>query len=415
MKSRFLGNPDRESTPARISTDGGVPVDAAVRAAPAAERGRDSRLIFIDLMRGLVMLIMIEVHVVNSMMSASLRENHLFNVLNFINSLVAPSFIFISGFAFYLSSRVRIDEFRRFRWEFWRQLGRIGLIWMIGYQLHLPYFSLRNIFIYSDRNQLLHFYGIDVLQCIAFCLLCVFVLRLILRSEKTFLIVVGALGVFFVAGAAPAYRIDFTAFLPVPVAVYLNVAHYSLFPIFPWFGFMSAGVVFAGMFTRAHEQGRELQVVSKAFRAGMALALPAAAVIVLCTTVFPVFDDLRPNPLFFTARLGCVLAILALCHSYCRERSSLFPPIMYASRESLIVYWLHLQRIHRQLWNSTSLEHAAAGSFSFLQCMGVTLALIAITFPAAWAWNYLKGTHEYTGRAVTWAVLSLALIAFLIS
>lgn len=413
MKNRFPENPDRERTPARISTDGGVPATSAGLAAAADERGKGPRLIFIDLMRGLVMLVMIEVHVVNSMMSASLKENYLFDVLNFINSLVAPSFIFISGFAFYLASRAKIDDFRRFRWAFWRQLGRIGLIWMIGYQLHLPYFSLRNIFIYSDANQMLHFYGIDVLQCIAFCLLCVFALRLIIRSEKTFLIVVGSLGAFFVAGAAPAYRIDFTAFLPAPVAVYLNVAHYSLFPIFPWFGFMSAGVIFAWIITRAREQGRELLVVSKAFKAGMALALPAAAVIVLCTTLLPFFDDLRPNPLFFTARLGCVLAILALCHRYCRERPSLFPPIMYASRESLIVYWLHLQLIHRQLWNSTSLEHAAAGSFSLLQCMGVTLALIAITFPVAWAWNRLKRTHEYTGRIVTWAVLSLALIAFL--
>lgn len=57
-----------------------------------------------DLLRGLVIIIMIEVHVFNAFLLPELRQTGWFSVLNFINGLVAPSFLFVSGFAFQVSS-----------------------------------------------------------------------------------------------------------------------------------------------------------------------------------------------------------------------------------------------------------------------------------------------------------------------
>src|SRR5208337_2479961 len=100
-----------------------------------------SRLSFVDLMRGLAMLVMIEVHIVNSIMNNALRSSGWFQYVNFINGLVAPVFIFISGFAFMLASQVKLEAFRQFKYDFWKQLGRIILIWFTGYMLHIPYLS----------------------------------------------------------------------------------------------------------------------------------------------------------------------------------------------------------------------------------------------------------------------------------
>ena len=87
-----------------------------------------SRLAFIDLLRGWALLVMIEVHVFNAFLLPYFQATSWFNMLNFINGLVAPSFIFISGFVFLLASQKKLESFRTFGPAFWKQLGRIGLM-----------------------------------------------------------------------------------------------------------------------------------------------------------------------------------------------------------------------------------------------------------------------------------------------
>ena len=167
-----------------------------------------SRLDFVDLMRGIAMLVMIEVHVVNSLMDVGLRNTSWFGYINFINGLVAPSFIFISGFAFVLASQKKLPEFRKFRYPFWKQLGRIGLIWFTGYMLHIPYFSLHKCRNLATERHWLKFMSVDVLQCIALGLFVIFFLRLFIKSDRVFIVSVSALGISSVAFAPYAYNAD---------------------------------------------------------------------------------------------------------------------------------------------------------------------------------------------------------------
>ena len=71
------------------------------------------RALFIDLLRGLVLLIMIEVHVFNSMLMLEIKEMSWYSYLNFINGLVAPSFLFVSGLVFVLSLQKSVDELKK--------------------------------------------------------------------------------------------------------------------------------------------------------------------------------------------------------------------------------------------------------------------------------------------------------------
>jgi hypothetical protein len=47
------------------------------------------------------MIVMIEVHVINGLMHPVYRRAPWFGLLDFVNRLAAPSFLFISGFAFF--------------------------------------------------------------------------------------------------------------------------------------------------------------------------------------------------------------------------------------------------------------------------------------------------------------------------
>ena len=103
------------------------------------------RYIFIDLLRGWAILIMIEVHVFNAFLLPELKQEGWFGILTFINGLVAPAFLFVSGFAFEVSSGSKLDDMRKFKLSFWRKLWRYFSIILIGYALHLPYYSLSKI------------------------------------------------------------------------------------------------------------------------------------------------------------------------------------------------------------------------------------------------------------------------------
>ena len=117
------------------------------------------RYISADLLRGLVIIIMIEVHVFNAFLLPELKQTGWFSILNFINGLVAPSFLFVSGFAFQVSSGSKLDEMRKLGKAFWKKMMRIFQIIIIGYALHLPYYSFSKIVNKSTPQQLQSFFG----------------------------------------------------------------------------------------------------------------------------------------------------------------------------------------------------------------------------------------------------------------
>ncbi|HPD79105.1 MAG TPA: heparan-alpha-glucosaminide N-acetyltransferase domain-containing protein [Spirochaetota bacterium] len=372
-----------------------------------------SRLDFVDLMRGIAMLVMIEVHVVNSLMDMTLRNTSWFGFINFANGLVAPSFIFISGFAFVLASQKKLPEYRKFRYAFWKQLGRIGLIWFTGYMLHIPYFSLQKCIHIATERHWLKFQSIDVLQCIAFGLFIIFILRLVIKNDRIFIVSVSALGISSVAFAPYAYNADLSH-LPVFVATYIAPVHYTLFPIFPWFGFMAAGIWCAWVFTRYNSAGKSYIFFKRLLMVGILMALISLPLMFYIKDYLGLFNDVRPNALFFIARLGFVTALLSLCFYYCQWRGEPSAIILYPSRESLAVYFIHLQILHRELWKGKSLVDIYPNTLSFWICIVITIAMILAILPMARIWNYWKSKYEYFGLIAVWTMIFIGGIIFLL-
>jgi len=103
------------------------------------------RYYFIDQFRGWAVLFMIETHVLNAFLNASLRSSLSYKVLDFINGLVAPAFLFIAGFAFSIVAMRKWDECLRLGQPFRQQLRRYMFVGLVGYLLHLPGFSLPHL------------------------------------------------------------------------------------------------------------------------------------------------------------------------------------------------------------------------------------------------------------------------------
>jgi uncharacterized membrane protein len=372
-----------------------------------------NRLAFIDLLRGWALIVMIEVHVFNAFILPVIKTTPWFNVLNFINGLVAPSFTFISGFVFLFASQRKLESFRTYGSAFWRQLGRIGLIWGTGYFLHLPFFSFRRMITDTTQEGWLSFYQVDILHCIAFGLLVLFISRLLIKNGKSYRLFLFTSGLLVVFTTIFVLDYDFLNWFPAPISAYINSQHYSLFPLFPWLSFMLFGGYFASGYIDAREQKKEKEFILR-------FALGGAVLFVACMiglklqaglNIFPC--DIRANPLFFFERLGIVMLLLTACWFFADFRRTEKSFVLNVGRESFMVYTAHLLVIYGRFWNDRSPAFYFGGTFNLTECMISTLALIIIMSGAAIVWGWLKRNHLPLARVMFFMMMGTVLLVFL--
>jgi uncharacterized membrane protein len=371
------------------------------------------RYTFVDLLRGWAILIMIEVHVFNAFLLPELKQEDWFSVLTFVNGLVAPAFLFVSGFAFEVSSGSKLDDMRKFKLPFWKKLWRYFSIILIGYVLHLPFYSLSKILNRATPAQIQSFLAVDVLQCIGAGLLVLFTLRLIIRSDKVYHYSVIALSILVMVFSPFFWKTDFTNYLYPVLANYLNRLNGSLFPVFSWINFILAGAIFAKYFLNSVKEKKEEKFINGTMITGIIMLLTGH---LFYSGLFPdSFTSIIPNPVFFIERLGYILVLSTLCWYYSKWRNTHNSFVLDASRESLLIYWLHLITIYGMFWGGKSFEILIGPTLNLIESIAATLILMIamILVAKAWGWTKLK-FPSYAGK-VAWGVVGVLIIIFLLS
>ena len=371
-----------------------------------------NRFLFVDLLRAAALAVMIETLIFNTFLIMEYREELWFQFLNYINGLVAPSFIFISGFVFILSSKNSLEELRLFKWKFWRKLGRIALIFLAGYSLHLPFFSFRSLFLRASDADLKLFCNVDVLQCIAAGLLILFFSRIAIKSDRLFNIFTIIMALVFTLTAPVLWNTDFSRFMPLPLACYFNEINGSYFPLFPWAGFLFAGAAIATYYLKARGTFNEKDFIRKLSVFGFTSAITCIMLLAWLDT-FSWFQ-LKSSPLFFLERLGFVTILLSACWYYYRRTGAEPGFFTDAGRQSLLVYWLHLQLIYRRLWNNRSLSSIAGGSFGIDECLSATFILLAAMMTTAHVWGIIKQDNPGLAKKIFLTTICGSVILFLI-
>ncbi len=372
------------------------------------------RLVFVDLLRGWATLVMIEVHVFNAFLLPSIKDNGWFVIVNYINGLVAPSFLFISGFVFVVTSERKLAEFREFGGAFWKQLQRIGLVWCIGYGLHLPFFSFIRILRETDERGWLRFYQTDVLQCIALGLTILFILRILVEETKRYQKILLWISAAAIVLAPMVWDADVRRWLPAPFAAYVNGQHFSQFPVFNWLGFLTLGGIAAVRFGEARKLGREFDFFKSIAYLGLGFIVAGRALLEIPVAIPLVSSAIRGNPLFFLERAGIVLALLALCWWYANVRKTERSFVIDASKESLLVYAGHLTLIYGQFSGERSLASIYGGQFGLLKTILGTLGVMALSIAAAKLWTWMKSTYPDRAKSVAYVFFTILMILFFI-
>lgn len=369
------------------------------------------RYTFIDLLRGWSIILMIEPHLFNTFLLPELKQTGWFSIVTFINGLIAPAFLFVSGFVFEVSSGSKLDDMRKFKLPFWKKLWRIISIILIGYALHLPYKSLSKIINKATPEQLQSFYAVDVLQCIGVGLLVLFALRLIIRSDKIYNYTLIGLTIVVTAVSPIFWKTEFTNYLHPVFANYFNRLNGSLFPVFPWLNFILVGAIFSKFFLNAAANNKEQKFIKATTFTGMIMLLSGHF---FYSGLFPGYlTSILPNPIFFIERLGYVLFFVTICWYYADRRKTKKSFVIDASRESLLIYWLHLLVIYSSMFGRKSLANSLGPNLNLVESIGVTIALMVLMVLIAKLWSWMKTKFPKYATKVAWGVVGVLFIIFL--
>ncbi len=192
-------------------------------------------------MRAFAVLMMVQGHTVHTFLDSSIRnsESLFYVVWHTMRGFTAPIFMFTAGVVFTYLLFYNSPTHNRQRVI--KGLKRFLLLVFLGYLLRYPTYK---IFDFSDvtAEQWRIFFAVDALHLIGFGLLFIILFSLLAEKIKVSHYLILSLGAsFFVLSYPFISLINWDQFLPAPVAAYMYSKTGSLFPLFPWAGYVIGG------------------------------------------------------------------------------------------------------------------------------------------------------------------------------
>jgi uncharacterized membrane protein len=391
-----------EAYPPSLASAPDLAVALPVPSVPA-EAGA-SRLAVVDVARVFAILFMIQGHALDVLLAPQYRQGWLFDTWLFLRGLTAPMFLILSGVSFTLASSKNWDHYLRPSRKLFRRLGKFSFFVALGYAIHLPASSFRE-FRYVDAAGWNAWLQVDVLQCIGVSLIGLQMLILLARTPRRLAIAAGTLGGLVLVLTPPAWSVDWARFFPSSLASYLNSSTGSLFPLFPWAGYVWFGAALGGSL-------RQWSVVPSRFvrqlaLGGLALFLVGLILSKPALFLYPGMDFWKTSPTIFLMRAGCIGILLSVFAWFVPVTASPSKAWRWLAQESLLIYFVHLAVLYGSVWNPGLRQWigwtlAPLPTFAWICLLLFSMVLLGGT------WGWLKRAAPRVSYAVRFAVLALA-------
>lgn len=303
---------------------------------------KKQRIIFIDLLRAFAVIQMVQGHTVDVLLANEFRsyESLSYSVWHFMRGMTAPIFMFTSGTVFTYLFRL-VDEPFENNPRVIKGLKRVLLLLTIGYLLRFPTFN-PFAFNYITENQLNIFFSVDVLHLIGFGLF--FIMLFALISEKikigdsiTYLIA----AMIFILPTPYFKNVDWLTYFPKPIANYFYPDSGSLFPLFPWAGYMLLGAIFGSRLAKNPTIFRTTTFSLKTILIGAILILFVYAYQLIVNSSSKIHFD-SYDYLTITFRVGFVLILVGFVSLISQSINSIPHIIIMVGRNTLLIYVVHL-------------------------------------------------------------------------
>jgi uncharacterized membrane protein len=377
-------------------------VAVSVPVTPASAGPHARRVIFIDLGRALAVVFMLYGHTASALLAVGYQAGPWFEAWQFQRGLTSTLFLLLGGFAFSVATSRHWTLHASWSPAIVRRLRRFALFVVLGYALHFPVGRFVDLPAVGDARWRT-FMAVDVLQLIGFTLIALQLLVLIARTRRRFTVVAFASALVMIVATPFVWNVDWTTTLPVGIAAYLNPGVGSLFPLFPWMGFVMLGAGFGQIYARWGAANLPAYANRVLLLPGAVLLLAGGA---LRAAAHPLFGQ-GPGTLIPSeslVRLGtCLLLLAGIAHI--SRRVTRLPHVFGAvAQESLLIYFVHLCIVYGSVWNH-GLTHFYGAALDPLQTIFWVVTVLGAMVGLAWYWNWWKHVHPRVARWMSFATL----------
>jgi len=327
------------------------------------------RYTFLDWMRGLAVLIMIQCHTFNSFTRLDVRQQSGYVFSQFIGGMAAPLFLFMAGmtFGFQMESLERREPRRMRRWLV--ALRRAGYILLVAYL-----FRLTNWIASLPKADLAELWKVDILNCMGLAMVAFSLVALFDFPQRLRVALLGALAV---AAAAPLISgLDWQG-VPGVVRDYLTPSpDRGRFPFFPCAAYVGFGLA-AGALVKRTAAERMDRLMQWGVLFALALILGAEYVTNLPYSVYAHSDFWRNSPALIFIRVG--ISLLLLAGAYLWTQFGARPGwswMQNLGKTSLLVYWVHVMLVYGDI--AKSLKRSLNAPQAALATVVVIMLMVAL-------------------------------------
>src|SRR5436190_5196347 len=337
------------------------------------------RRTYLDVLRGVAVLIMIEAHVIDSWTRVADRRTRAFGESLILGGFGAPLFLFLAGIAVAMSAGSKARRTGDSRAAV-RAVQRRGLeIFLLAFLFRFQSFVLSH----SPAWALLK---VDILNIMGPSIVLAATLWGLFRSARA-RIAAFAVATFVLVWTTPIVRqAESLAVLSDSLEGYLRpIPNLTNFTFFPWMAFVMAGALTGVLLDAARSQEAERRLNLGLGVAGLLVAFAAYKASFL-PPLGVQSSFWTTSASFFFVRLGVIVAALGLAYVW-EQRPTLrlrsgqaagrrWSPLQLLGRSSLFVYWIHVELVYGlislPLHGAFSLRGAWIGLFLF------TLLMLAV-------------------------------------
>jgi uncharacterized membrane protein len=302
------------------------------------------RFAFLDWLRGLAVVLMIQCHVFNSYTRPDTRESGTYVLTQFVGGMAAPLFLFMAGMtlAFQMESLARRQAAWSARWMAALKRGA----YVLGIAYLFRFSNCVAMLPHPDWNELTK---VDILNCMGLAMLCCAVVAVFdLHGRIRAALALTAL----VAAASPLIANLPWGDTPMIVQEYLApgaTQGRGRFPLFPNAAYVAFGIA-AGSIVRAIDAARLDRFMQWSMLTGFVLVFTGQYFSNIPYSMYTKSSFWSDSPTLVTIRCGIALLLTAGSYLWTEYGARAgWSWMQTLGKNSLMVYWVHVMLVYGDL------------------------------------------------------------------
>lgn len=346
----------------------------------------------LDVIRLFAMLLMIQGHTLDALVDPAQipwNEPH-WKLWVHMRGLTAPLFLMISGAV--SAFGLRYEDNGQLREGTLKRRFKTGLtVMLIGYWMVFPANRLDDL-AWVTQEGWSYFWRVNILQLNGITLILLTGLLRMTRSLKHYALWSTSLGLTILILSPFAYATPWFRFLPEPMAAYFSFERNSLFPVFPFSGYMFLGVGLGSLLVHYKDKGaRVLQIATGG--AALLAFIAMQTLPYLNLSWLPPHDTYKAGYAYLCLRLTLTASIICSITVLCGWLPRAATYLAKLGQYSLYAYVAHLAILYGTPW-TPGVATRQLQSFSIQQGLLWIPILISMMMMGLLLWFRLQKASE---------------------